>query len=154
MLAHVFLSLLVLKHCLIRIRFAIFDFFCFCFMNNKYLLILFNFERYFSLQTQFFHWWETYAMKIAPETVFHETLWKKSFTVYPCLNTSPFGWLTIKKNTLKSFTSKTLHKKYSLIQVWIISPYARHCPKLLKYLRILPYVLDWDYNEMMKKYCG
>ena len=35
-----------------------------------------------------------YFMKVfhvswnAPETVFHEMLWKKSFPVYPCLNTS------------------------------------------------------------------
>ena len=41
----------------------------------------------------FFYWWNLdtevkvfHVSRNAPGTVFHEMLWKKSFTVYPCLN--------------------------------------------------------------------
>ena len=46
MLAHAYLPLLVFEHGFIRIRFGIFEVFCFCFMSNKYFLILSNFTRY------------------------------------------------------------------------------------------------------------
>ena len=89
MLAHVLLSLLV------QIRFGILEF------VTRYLFYQILHD-IFSLQTQFFYWWETirnecwiiklkYFMKVFhvsrndPETVFHETFWKKHFTVYPSL---------------------------------------------------------------------
>ena len=55
MIAHALLSLLVFKHGFIQISFGILDFFCFCFMSNKYYLILLTFTRYlFSVKTIFF----------------------------------------------------------------------------------------------------
>ena len=55
MSAHALLPLLVFEHDFIRIRFGIFEFFCFCFMSNKLFLILSNFTRYlFSVITFFF----------------------------------------------------------------------------------------------------
>ena len=55
MLAHPLLALLVFEHGFIQIRFGIFEFFCFCFMSNKYYLILLNFTGYlFSVNTVFF----------------------------------------------------------------------------------------------------
>ena len=54
MLAHALLPLLVFEHGFTQIRFSIFDFFCFCFMIDKYFLILSNFTRYlFSVNTIF-----------------------------------------------------------------------------------------------------
>ena len=49
MLAHALLPLLVFEHGFIQRGFGIFEFLCFCFMINKYFLILLNFTRYFSL---------------------------------------------------------------------------------------------------------
>ena len=55
MLAHALLSLLVFEHGFIQMGFGIFEFFRFCFMSNKYFLILLNFKRYlFSVNTIFF----------------------------------------------------------------------------------------------------
>ena len=60
MSAHALLPLLVFEHDFIRIRFGIFEFFCFCFMNNKLFLILSNFTRYLFSVITFFLRWETY----------------------------------------------------------------------------------------------
>ena len=64
MLAHALMSLLVFKHGFTQICFDIFDFFCLCFMSNKYYLILLNSRRHLSLKTQSFYWWEKYAMQL------------------------------------------------------------------------------------------
>ena len=60
MLAHALLPLLVFEHGFTQIRFSIFDFFCFCFMIDKYFLILSNFTRYLFSVNTIFYWWETY----------------------------------------------------------------------------------------------
>ena len=111
MLPHALLSLLVFKHSFIQIYFGIFDFFCFCFMSNKYYLILLNFTSYLFSVKKKIYWLETYIMKLkclgksvslkyfmfhkcpwtcisrnALKEKFHEMLWKKNFTVYLCLN--------------------------------------------------------------------
>ena len=116
MLVHALLSLLVSKHGFIQILFGIFKFFCFCFISTRYFLILLNFTIYlFSVNTiiywLFIHhffidekrtqWnlntWK-YFMTVfhvssnAPEIVFHEMLWKKSFTVYPCIKSEIRIW--------------------------------------------------------------
>ena len=100
MLAQALLPLLVFEHGFIR---YVLNFFCFCFVSNKYFLILLNFTRYlFSANTIFLlmrnirnECWilkQKYFRKVFhvswndPETVFHEILWKKNFTVYPSLN--------------------------------------------------------------------
>ena len=55
MLAHALLSLLVFEHVFIQIRYRIFEFFCFCFMSNKYFLRLLSFTQYiFSVNTIFY----------------------------------------------------------------------------------------------------
>ena len=111
MLAHALLPLPVFEHGFIQICFVIFEFFCFCFMSNKNFLILLNFTRcLFSVNTIFFidekhtQWMLDTKVKVFHEsilcfmkwpwncilwndheTVFHEMLWKKNFTVYPSL---------------------------------------------------------------------
>ena len=68
MLSHALLSSLFFSHDFIQIRFALFEFFCFCFMSNKYYLSKFNAK--FSLsedillcKLNFRYWWQTYAIK-------------------------------------------------------------------------------------------
>ena len=64
MLPHALLSLLVFKHSFIQIYFGIFDFFCFCFVSNKYYLILLNFTSYLFSVKKKIYWLETYIMKL------------------------------------------------------------------------------------------
>ena len=64
MLAHALLLLLVFEHDFIQIRFGIFEFFCFCFMSNKYFLMLSNFARYLFSVNTIFYWWETYRSSL------------------------------------------------------------------------------------------
>ena len=54
MLAHALLSLLVFKLGFIQMRFGIFEFFGFCFMSNKYFLMLLHFTRYLFSANTFF----------------------------------------------------------------------------------------------------
>ena len=85
------------------------NFSCFCFMSNKYyqnlMLLSFrcqkisflckhNFSIDENIRNEIYIPKQKYFMKVfhvswnAPEPVFHEMLWKKYFTVYPCLNTT------------------------------------------------------------------
>ena len=48
MLAHALLRLQFFEHGFIQIRFRIFEFFCFCLMNNKYFLIFFCKHNFFN----------------------------------------------------------------------------------------------------------
>ena len=64
MLPHALLSFLVSKHSFIQIYFGIFDFFCFCFMSNKYYLILLNFTSYLFSVKKKNYWLETYIIKL------------------------------------------------------------------------------------------
>ena len=96
MLAHALLSLLVFNHGVIQIRFGLFELFCFCFMSNKYCLMPLNFRRYVLSEWNLINTKVKGFMKVShvswnvPETVFHEMLGKKSFTVYPCLKSTFF----------------------------------------------------------------
>ena len=104
MLAQALLPLLVFEHGFIR---YVLNFFCFCFISNKYFLTLLNFTRYlFSANTIFLlmrnirnECWilkQKYFRKVFhvswndPETVFHEILWKKNFTAYLSLKNTYF----------------------------------------------------------------
>ena len=96
MLAHALLSLLVFNHGVMQIRFGLFELFCFCFMSNKYYLMPLNFRRYVLSEWNLINTKVKGFMKVShvswnvPETVFHEMLGKKSFTVYPCLKNTFF----------------------------------------------------------------
>ena len=42
-----------------------------------------------------------------PGTIFHEMLWKKNFTLYPCLNTENiFEWMYISETIENIITTK------------------------------------------------
>ena len=103
MLAHALLSLLVFNHGVMQIRFGLFELFCFCFMSNKYNLMLLNFGRYLvSVNTIFFinekstQWSLNTKVKRFHESIscFMKCPWncislnapKEMFTVFLCLN--------------------------------------------------------------------
>ena len=82
-----------------------------CFMSSKYHLSklrLFSFRRHlFFVNTMFL-----LMRNIPNETAFHEMLWKKSFTVYPCLKTS-------------SVLCKLWAKWAYLVLKWLLFPMIR-----------------------------
>ena len=68
MLSHALLSSLFFSHGFIQIRFGLFDFYCFCFMSNKYYLSKFNAkfslsEVIFLCKLSFCYWWQKCAIK-------------------------------------------------------------------------------------------
>ena len=103
-LTHAFLSFLLFSHRLIQKGFGLFDYFFFVLSNKYYLskLMLLDFrcqkisflrKHNFCIDEKHTQWhWDT-KVKVfhesiswfmnAPETVFHEMLWNKYFTVYP-----------------------------------------------------------------------
>ena len=101
-LTQAFLWFLFFSHCFIQIRFGLFDFFAFVLSSKYYLskLMVLDFrcqktfcKHNFCYDEKHTQWhWDT-KLKVfhesiswfinAPKTVFHEMLWKKSFTVYP-----------------------------------------------------------------------
>ena len=92
MLVHALLSLLVFEHGFIQIRFGIFEFFCFCFISNKYFLILLHFTSFLCKHNFFIDEKRTQWMLNTKVKVFHESIscfmkwpWKKNFAVYPSL---------------------------------------------------------------------
>ena len=78
--------LLVFEHGFIQIRFGVLEFFCFCFMSNKYFLILLNFTRYLFIDEKHTEWMLDTKVK-----VFHESI--SCFMKWP--------WNCISWNALK-----------------------------------------------------
>ena len=76
MLAHALLSLLFFEHGFIQIGFAIFEFLCFCFMSNKYLLILLHlhFTSFLYKHNFFIDEKRTQQMLDTKVKVFHENI--------------------------------------------------------------------------------
>ena len=85
--------------------------------QNLMLLIFRRQKTFFFCKHNFLYWWETNAMKFrykakvfhefhvswnVPETVFHGTLWKKTFPVYSCLkdcfNKHGYNFDDVRKN--------------------------------------------------------
>ena len=104
-----FLGLVSFRHVL-----ALRIFLKFCFMSSKYHLSklrLFSFRIHlFFVNTMFL-----LMRNIPNETAFHEMLWKKSFTVYPCLKTS---------SVLCKLCAKWAYFDY-LVLKWLLFPMTR-----------------------------
>ena len=99
-----FSSIVSLRYILVFLNFY------FCFMSQKYYLphlMLLN-----------FYWWETQWNLVswnAPETLFLEMPWKKSFTVYSCLKVNKTLLWTYEKWYCYQYKSYLYHHAYFLI---------------------------------------
>ena len=122
-------------------------YFCSCFMSNKYYLsklmllkfrcqkISFLCKHYFfidedqarcDLDTHLKYFTKVFHVSWnAPETVFHEILWKKSYTVYPC-----------RKSLMQ------IVEFLNFVHIWVMFS-NQNCESLIKELNEFTYHNNW-----------